>query len=331
MTHLILHIGPGKTASTSIQGVFSAAAPRLRSVGVLFPDAGRLLDDPREFSVPRHPSSSFRVRGPRNDHKLFAWSLRHFPETFELLWADLCCEAEHVGATTVFLSGEAFSELPAAEVRRLASVVESSFEQTTIVYYFRNTFDRAVSAYVQDIRVGAHHLTLTQYLRDDDTTLPNEQAIVERWSEAMPWADVVVKPWDVLATHNTLLADLLKTIGLDSDSFDRGSEVMDSWKNASIPASAVRMQRLANRLQSRCPASGVPGRVVERVRVAIDQAGRRSAAIERLNGLLTRRPLASDKHARIAMSRVRSWYPEMVTTHVPRDHRHLYELRLDEK
>ncbi len=115
MTRMILHIGPGKTGSTTLQDTLSVLGPELGDGGLRYPTTARLLGETEEYLVPRYPSSVRRVAGRRRDHQVLAWSLKYFPDSFNLLWGQLCEEVTEAGARTVVLSGKPSGELTTSE------------------------------------------------------------------------------------------------------------------------------------------------------------------------------------------------------------------------
>jgi len=85
LKRLILHIGPPKTGTTSIQKFLSAAQEDLLSDGILYPANGRLQAG-MVYTIWRR--GHFRTRkGPSIEHHLLPWSLT---EAVQGISADAC-------------------------------------------------------------------------------------------------------------------------------------------------------------------------------------------------------------------------------------------------
>lgn len=131
MAKLILHIGGHRTGSTSIQAALHAARKRLRRLGVLYPETGRVTI--------AHHSLANAVRGS---------GVAGFEETPALTSSleALRCEVDASGCETVFISSEEFirtCEMKAAAVGQLLSL----FSEVRVVCFLRHQAPLLESSY----------------------------------------------------------------------------------------------------------------------------------------------------------------------------------------
>ncbi len=145
---LILHIGHGKTGSTSIQRALRASDKQLAAQGILFPDPGRhdnhqllfpylhedLPDDPVQLqSLGRDPAQIMKQA--------------------ESLWHDLLRRIEREQPETVVLSCEnQFRPFPEAAIRRLAQLSDQIAEQTEVYAWLRSPAPFFLSNVQQNVK-----------------------------------------------------------------------------------------------------------------------------------------------------------------------------------
>ncbi len=129
----LLHIGPPKTGTTTVQAAFHAATPRLASQGVHY--AGRT----------RHPRrAAFAVTGRR-------WVGGDPPPISE--WTDLVHEVRTASATRVVISSEALAQADDAQIRRIVEDLEGA--RLHIVVTLRPLARILPSSWQQSVQTGS--------------------------------------------------------------------------------------------------------------------------------------------------------------------------------
>ena len=129
----LLHIGPPKTGTTTVQAAFHAAAPRLTSQGVHY--AGRT----------RHPRrAAFAVTGRR-------WLGGDPPPITE--WNDLVDEVRAADARCVVISSEALAQADDAQIRRIVEDLDQA--RLHVVVTLRPLARILPSSWQQSVQTGS--------------------------------------------------------------------------------------------------------------------------------------------------------------------------------
>lgn len=131
---LILHIGHGKTGSTSIQRSLRASGPLLREAGILFPDPGR--HDNHQLIFPHlhgdlPPDPVQRASLGESNEQIRAQA--------ERLWSDLLRQIETEHPQTIVLSCEnQFRPFPPEALQRLTRMAGQIAERTEVWCWLRS-------------------------------------------------------------------------------------------------------------------------------------------------------------------------------------------------
>lgn len=147
MTNLLIHIGQGKTGSTSIQNFLRSNPEMLEEAGVLFPETGKHTNHQDIFSyltdeVKQHDP---RLSGAQADARKRA-SGRAF-------WQKARDAVDKTRPRLVILSCEnQFRPFPAAALQRLTEEVRPLFEEIEVCAYLRDPASHFLSSAQQDLK-----------------------------------------------------------------------------------------------------------------------------------------------------------------------------------
>ena len=142
---LIVHIGPQKTGSTSIQLVLDEEYERLREVGILFPKAGR-----NWISNPEHKSNHTPLVMSLSGELFFGNAA---PETAKIV-PDLKHEIDEANPHSIIISSEELARpYYSAEVLHDLKRIFPKAQRVWVVYV-RSQDDLVLSHYAQRLRTG---------------------------------------------------------------------------------------------------------------------------------------------------------------------------------
>lgn len=178
----LLHIGPHKTGTTTLQGAFHQARAELAAHGVVYAGKGR---------QPAHAASAIAGGTPVNS--LEPPSLQH--------WKDLCEEVAAAGSQRVVISSERFAN---ADEQTARAVVEGlGGSRVHIVVTLRPLSKIVPSQWQEYVKTGARY-TYANWLEGMFRTPPYDKptptfwrrhrhdALVKRWGEIVGWDKVTV-------------------------------------------------------------------------------------------------------------------------------------------
>lgn len=141
---IILHIGPPKTGSTSIQSFLDSARQELLNDGVLYPSKGRLEAGVTcRLKLYGRDAKSRRITsktGPDTAHHLLSWTLAGIAQNIaaDRCWTDVLTEIESIKPETVIISSEDFAWLSEGQIQKLKVMLNDY--SVNILIYFRNPF-----------------------------------------------------------------------------------------------------------------------------------------------------------------------------------------------
>ena len=237
MTDVVLHIGMGKTGTSSLQEWCGRNRPVLAEHGVLYPRT------PGRF---RHVRLGLMTTPLADLHKMPAWVRmnRNDPEAFQAeVRAEALAEIRSAGLPRVLFSNEGFygsSEEAVAGVRDFLS----SFASTVrVVVYLRRQDDHLLSRYQQRIKVGATE-RLASRLDVDLTDLYDYAARLSLWQRVVEPTELVVRPFErEQFVGGSLNQDFLAAAGI---SVPADALASLPRTNESLDADAVEFLRIFN-------------------------------------------------------------------------------------
>ena len=200
MKRLILHIGPNKTGTTSIQSFLRTNHERLAQQGIHYP-----------MSVDSHNQTIFSL--------IDTDKVRNIQKRVENLaqkekdWREAWRRELSVEAGTTILSAEQLLSCSEQEIRSLKARLKDSFDEFILLCYVRD-YDEYVLSDVQQ-RMKSGSLSIDAQLR---SLLDNcDYSKVCRWIEACPEYQIRLRPFKpALFYQGDLVRDFFRTADLDS-------------------------------------------------------------------------------------------------------------------
>lgn len=141
---VLLHIGPGKTGSSSIQRALLTNADALKEVGIC---------------------SLSHLRSPDGDHHAIAEAVR-VPTAVRELQSLLVREISDLAQQefkSVIVSSDLFANLSAQHVSEFAQLLRQATTEVSVVFFVRNLYEIAVGTLQQQIRNGKHISSVHAY------------------------------------------------------------------------------------------------------------------------------------------------------------------------
>jgi hypothetical protein len=234
---LVLHIGSGKTGTSSIQQFLRINRPRLARRGILYPHApGRARHTQLGFFVKTEAELARTVEWTRAGHG----DVAAFQEDFERRLTD---EIRTAAPKRVVMSDEALYNLSDDSVRRLRALADRIADRVRVVVYLRRQDDQLISRYQQEVKVGEVR-TLADFATADLTTAYDYRAKLALWERYVEPERVVVRRFEHTAMlEGSLYADVLAAAGIPGPVDDMKPI---NLRNKSLDAEAVEVLRLLN-------------------------------------------------------------------------------------
>jgi hypothetical protein len=234
-TDVVLHLGTGKTGTTTIQHLMRLNRPALADVGVLYPmTPGRV----------RHIRFGLSFRDDASLDRMPAWRRMRAqsPEQFRRrVQRKLRSEIAEAGLPRVLISDEALYGFRRDTLARLRAFTDELGGQVRLVLYLRRQDDHLVSYYQQQVKVGETQ-RLTEWAQGDRSSTYDYARRLEEWREGMEHAEIVVRRFE----HSAFLGGSLEADFLDAAAIDGIPPTPVERKNESLGAEAVEFLRLYN-------------------------------------------------------------------------------------
>ncbi|MDZ5623108.1 hypothetical protein [Nocardioides bizhenqiangii] len=233
---VVLHLGTGKTGTSTIQALMRQSRPVLAEQGVLYP---------RTPGPARHARFGLSFRSDAELAAMPAWhqmraeSPERFRRRFERRLRE---EIRAAAPSTVVFSDEALYGLSPDSVSRLRAFTDSLGGQTRLVVYLRRQDEHLSSDYQQHVKTGEVR-RLVHWTADHDRSATYAYARrLARWEAAMEPAELVVRRFEPTAFKDgSLEADFLDAAGLS------GIEPTPvPRRNESLDAETVEFLRIFN-------------------------------------------------------------------------------------
>ncbi len=251
---VVLHIGTGKTGTSSVQARLAHNRPRLEELGVLFPASpGRR----------RHIRLGLAMRPddrPDQDAPAWRWQDESSPAALrEVVARELLHELAGSRAQTLLLSDESLYGAGADTILTLRRFLEDIASSVRVVVYLRRQDDHMCSRYQQLVkRVGETRRLAERVEQVDFAELYDYRARLELWRRTLAPDELVVRLFEpARLAGGSLVQDFLDAAGLDVR-----AEQLDEVpaQNESLDVESVEVLRLLNLL-----TEGRPGATAELV------------------------------------------------------------------
>lgn len=237
---LVLHIGSGKTGTSSIQFLLGSNRGRLAEHGWLYPSVAS--DDwHRHTRFGMFVQSDDRVVG---EH---AWRREQHstPAAFRKAFRrQLLTEIRKSGLSHVLLSDEALYGSPEEALRRLRRFTDRAAGGVRLLVYLRRQDDHLISRYQQVVKVGETR-RLAERTREVDFSTPYDYySRLSTWRRVVAPTEFVVRRFEPdRFVDGSLYQDFLDAAGLDLRASDLEPVEL---RNESLDAEAVEFLRILN-------------------------------------------------------------------------------------
>jgi hypothetical protein len=234
----VLHIGTGKTGSTTIQSVLARSREVLAAEGTLYP---------RAFGQRRHLGFGFLVLPDpqlvRSPEWLRAGNADVDPAEFRRKVRRRLRREITPDVRRLLISDEALYRRNAAAVARVRKFTEARGGATRVVIYLRRQDDHLASNYQQVVKGGAI-ARIADWAGTELHPMYDYHSHLVRWRDHLGPATFVVRPFEPERfLRGSLVADFLDAAGLGVDETQLAPA---ERRNESLCAEAVEALRLLN-------------------------------------------------------------------------------------
>jgi hypothetical protein len=235
---LVLHIGSGKTGTSSIQEFLHRNRERLGDLGLLYP---------RVPGLRRHVRLGLFIRSDEDLEMQASWQRQkqstgeEFREDFR---RDFLEEIERSGTSRVLLSDEALYGAPVDALRRLRTFIAPIARASRVVVYLRRQDDHLSSRYQQVVKIGEVRRFAERTEQMDFGATYDYHTRLNTWRRLVEPTEFVIRRFERGAfTDGSLYQDFLDAAGVDV----RASELEQvGSRNESLDAEAVEFLRILN-------------------------------------------------------------------------------------
>lgn len=254
---IYLHIGNGKTGSTSIQTFIEENAEMLRTRGYVFPVcAGRR--NHRRFAMYAHDDHVIdnlrRAKKLTTPERIVAFRAQ-FREEF--LQEEKTWNADQ----TVLVSSEQMSRLHVDSAqRRLFDLLAETGRRVRVIIYLRAQHEAIVSEYSQFIKGGKTTTLEHEIALASDRKMYRYAQTVRSWANVFGAENLIVRPYERRQLKDAdVVADYMHIVGLG----DLHGGTMPKEQNQSLDVATIEYLRLLNIHFPRWAATGA-GRNIAR-------------------------------------------------------------------
>lgn len=233
---VVLHIGSGKTGTSTIQRVLRRNPEALLETGHLYPRTPGQVRHTRlglyvrpDDELVRHPDWLTGDFGAVADFR------RDFRRRVER-------EIARSGASRVVFSDEGLFSAGERTIRRMRRFTTRLGGQVRLVVYLRRQDDHLISRYQQVVKMG-ETTPLTTWMKQDWTGTYDYHLRLVSWQELEPDAFVVRRFERERMVGRSLVSDFLDAAGIELDEADL---THTEPRNESLGAEAIELLRILN-------------------------------------------------------------------------------------
>lgn len=233
---VVLHIGSGKTGTSTVQRVLRRNPEALLSAGQLYP---------RTPGQVRHTKLGLYVRPDDELVRHADWLTGSFPPPAAFrrqFRRRLESEIASSGASGVVFSDEGLFSAGDRTIRRMRRLTRRLGGRVRLVVYLRRQDDHLVSRYQQVVKMG-EITPLTTWMQQDWTGTYDYHLRLTSWQELEPDAFVVRRFERDRMVGGSLVSDFLDAAGIAVD--ERELTHTES-RNESLGAEAIELLRILN-------------------------------------------------------------------------------------
>jgi len=232
-----LHIGSGKTGTSSIQRMCTRNRRILADEGVLYPQSP---------GTPRHVLVGMACRPDEGLTATVYWRRMGKPEPEQLrsrVFAELQAEIVEAGTPRLLLSDEGIYSLPEEGIERLSGLLERFASSVRLVVYLRRQDDHLISRYQQSVKVGETR-RLADFVELDYARGYDYYTRLTQFRSVIRPDEFVVRPFDRSRfPDGSVLGDFLAASKLATplEKFR-----IPGMRNESLDAERIELMRLVN-------------------------------------------------------------------------------------
>ncbi|MEZ0578837.1 hypothetical protein [Nocardioides sp. MH1] len=231
---MVLHVGTGKTGTTSIQDLFRLNRAAFGERGILYP---------RTPGMARHLKLGLSFRSDEEYDAMPAWhhlraqEPQHFRRRFH---RRLLHEIASAAPERVVFSDEAIYALPGEALRRMRVFLAEHFGPVHVIVYLRRQDDHLVSFYQQQVKVGETR-RIAEFAAAPTYPYDYARQLAELRETLQPDAMTVRRFERDRFVGGRLEDDFLEAAGIEDPGLQRGR-----MRNQSLDATTVEFLRIFN-------------------------------------------------------------------------------------
>ncbi len=234
---LVLHIGSGKTGTSSIQYFLHQNRDQLATLGHLYP---------RTPGNTRHTRLGLFIRPEEELHQHLSWHRQNTsdPDLFRKRFRRrLLREINESGLSHVLMSDEALYGSSDASLQRLRQFTDRIARSLRVVVYLRRQDDHLISRYQQLVKTGEVR-RIDEWAKPDFAKTYDYHARLGVWERELAPTEFVVRRFQRSSfVEGSLYQDFLDATGIDV----RADELKQvEVRNESLDVEAVEFLRLLN-------------------------------------------------------------------------------------
>ncbi len=259
---LVLHIGMGKTGTSSIQAFLNQNRRRLAETGILYP---RTPGRSRHLRLTLSVQPDDRLVKQRRWRRLGETDPESFRKTFR---RRLFNEINESGLSQVLLSDEALYGSTNEALRRLRQFTDRIARDLRLVVYLRRQDDHLVSRYQQVVKVGETRRLAkqvrqvgcprqgTSWAAGQGSNTYDYYGRLRTWEKLLEPDEFVIRRFDLANfVEGSLYQDFLDAAGIDV----RAAELQRvETANESLDAESVEFLRIINIFRQECEEVAAP-------------------------------------------------------------------------
>lgn len=235
---LVLHIGSGKTGTSSVQNFLHRNRERLAELGHLYP---------RSPGRDRHTQLGHFVMPDKQLVKINTWQSQDFddPEEFRRDFRRrLVSEVNASGLAHVIMSDEALYGAPTGALSRMRAFTDQVARSVRVLVYLRRQDDHLISRYQQVVKVGEVRRLAERTASMDLSWTYDYHARLSAWRRLLEPTELVVRRFEPdRFAQGSLYQDFLDAAGVDVTAAELEQPPN---RNESLDADSVEFLRLLN-------------------------------------------------------------------------------------
>ncbi|MDR1385167.1 MAG: sulfotransferase domain-containing protein [Planctomycetaceae bacterium] len=240
----IVHIGTGKTGTTTIQQFLSDNVEALESQKIFVPDnedfLGWKVRCPHRTLWASFLNIQERKRQTMWKHFPYSTLLEKIP-AYDLIKLRKKYERQFHKTSTVLFSEECFSCYLESEISSLKQWLFSFFDEVTIIVYLRRQPEYLVSVYAQQMKGGlpkdddVFSRFLSNHVWNQTLYADDYRLLLTKWTNAFDKENIKIRLFDRKEMiQNDLLEDFCHTSGIDITHLKRPGSLNESFDAETI-------------------------------------------------------------------------------------------------